>query len=365
MISMKKILFIDRDGTIIKEPEDEQVDTLEKLEFVPGAIGALSAICSGLDFDLVMVTNQDGLGTGAFPEESFWPAHNKMMDILKGEGVCFSEVLIDRSSASENAFTRKPGTGLVTHYLKGDFDLKNSFVIGDRLTDVQFAKNIGCNAILIGTVATADAILTTERWDEVYRFLKARPRVAEIRRKTSETDVYILLNIDGEGNYKADTGIGFLDHMLSQTARHGGLDLVVKANGDLYIDEHHTVEDVALVFGKAISEALGSRKGIERYGFCLPMDDSLEQVAIDFSGRPWLVWEATFNREKIGDMPTELLKHFFKSFCDTSGCNLNIKAEGLNEHHKAEAIFKAFGKAIRGAVRKNGSDKLPTTKGML
>jgi len=288
-----------------------------------------------------------------------------MIEILKGEGICFSEVLIDRSLSGENAPTRKPGTGLVTHYLKGGYDLKNSYVIGDRLTDVQFAKNIGCNAILFGGEVSAGTVLTTESWDEIYRFLKAKPRVAEIRRKTTETDIYIFLNIDGEGNYKSDTGIGFLDHMLSQTARHGGLDLVIKADGDLYIDEHHIVEDVALVFGRAISEALGSKKGIERYGFCLPMDDALAQVAIDFSGRPWLVWEATFNREKIGDMPTELLMHFFKSFCDTAGCNINIKAEGLNEHHKAEAIFKAFGKSIREAVKKNGSDSLPTTKGIL
>lgn len=362
---MKKVLFIDRDGTVIKEPEDEQIDSLEKLEFVPGVIGALSAISSGLDFVLVMVTNQDGLGTESFPEESFWPAHNKMIEILKGEGVVFSEVLIDRSSAGENISTRKPGTGLVTHYLKGDFDLRNSFVIGDRLTDVQFAANIGCKAIRIGNEATTDAVLTTESWDEVYRFLKAKPRIAEIRRKTSETNVSVIINLDGEGNCKADTGIGFLDHMLSQTARHGGLDLVIKADGDLYVDEHHTVEDVALVFGKALSEALGSKRGIERYGFCLPMDDALAQVAIDFSGRPWLVWQVMFNREKIGDMPTELLRHFFKSFCDTAGCNLNIMAEGLNEHHKAEAIFKAFGKAIRGAVKKSGSDRLPTTKGIL
>jgi len=362
---MKKVLFIDRDGTILKEPEDEQVDSLEKLSFVPGVICGLYAICSELDFELVMVTNQDGLGTAVFPEETFWPAHNKMIDILENEGIRFSEVLIDRTFPVEKALTRKPETGSVTHYIKGSYDLLNSYVIGDRLTDIQFAKNIGCKAIWLNSGHSDDAVFTTQSWNSIYRFLKERPRTAILNRKTLETEIRLTLNIDGDGNFKIDTGLGFLDHMLSQAARHGSLDLDIKAEGDLNVDEHHTVEDVALTLGKAFADALGDKRGIERYGYCLPMDDSLAQLSLDFSGRPWLVWDVDFKREKIGDMPTELFVHFFKSFCDAAGCNLNIKAEGMNEHHKAEAIFKAFGKAIKAAVRCDGSKQLPTTKGIL
>jgi imidazoleglycerol-phosphate dehydratase / histidinol-phosphatase len=362
---MKKVLFIDRDGTILIEPDDEQVDSLEKLSFVPGAIYSLSSICSELDFELVMVTNQDGLGTKSFPEETFWPAQNKMMEILEGEGIHFSEVLIDRTFPGENAPTRKPGTGMVSHFIKGNYDLENSYVIGDRLTDVQFAKNIGCKAIWLNDGVSDDAVLTTVNWNTIYRFLKEKPRRAVIKRKTFETDIFVSLNIDGEGSFDINTGLGFFDHMLSQTAKHGGLDLVIKADGDLKVDEHHTVEDVALALGKAFSEALGNKRGIERYGFYLPMDDSLAQLSLDFSGRPWLVWDVEFKREKIGDVPTEMFLHFFKSFCDAAGCNLNVKAEGLNEHHKAEAVFKAFGKAIKAAVRRDGSKQLPTTKGAL
>lgn len=362
---MKKVLFIDRDGTIIREPDDEQVDSLEKLSFVPGVICSLSAICSELDYDLVMVTNQDGLGTPAFPEETFWPVQNKMIEILENEGIRFSEILIDRTSPGENAPTRKPATGLVTHYLKGNYDLKNSYVIGDRLTDIKFAENIGCNAIGINGSKSENAVLTTTDWNAIYRFLKEKPRVAIVNRKTNETSITLSLNIDGEGLFKIDTGLGFFDHMLSQTARHGGLDMDLKAEGDLNVDEHHTIEDVALALGKAVAEALGDKRGIERYGFSLPMDDSLAHMAIDFSGRPWLVWDVEFKREKIGDMPTEMIMHFFKSFCDAAGSNLNIKAEGANEHHMAEAIFKAFGKVIKAAVRKDGSKQLPTTKGTI
>jgi len=362
---MKKVLFIDRDGTILREPKDEQVDSLDKLSFVPGVICSLSAICSELDFEMVMVTNQDGLGTGAFPEETFWPAHNKMIDILENEGIRFSEVLIDRTFPHEKASTRKPETGLVTRYIIGNYDLSNSYVIGDRLTDIQFAKNIGCNAIWLNSGNSDDAVLTAESWNSIYRFLKEKPRKAGVIRKTLETEISLSLNIDGDGTFKIDTGLGFFDHMLSQTARHGCLDLAIKAQGDLNVDEHHTVEDVALALGKAISDALGDKRGIERYGYCLPMDDSLAQLSLDFSGRSWLVWDVDFKREKIGDMPTELFMHFFKSFCDAAGCNLNIKAEGINEHHKAEAVFKAFGKAIKSAVRRDGSKQLPTTKGIL
>jgi imidazoleglycerol-phosphate dehydratase / histidinol-phosphatase len=362
---MKKVLFIDRDGTILKEPEDEQIDSFEKLSFVPGVICNLAAIFSELDYELVMVTNQDGLGSPAFPEKTFWPAHNLMLNILSGEGIRFSEILIDRSLPGDNSPARKPGTSMVTHYIKGNYDLKNSYVIGDRLTDIQFAKNIGCKVIWLNSDSSDDAALSTTNWNSVYRFLKKQPRTAEVKRKTLETDICLNINIDGVGNYDIDTGLGFFDHMLSQTARHGGLDLSIKVAGDLNVDEHHTVEDVALAFGKAMTETLGSKKGIERYGFCLPMDDSLAQLSLDFSGRPWLVWDVNFQREKIGDVPTELFMHFFKSFCDAAGCNMNIKAEGFNEHHKAEAIFKAFGRAIKAAVKHDGSNQLPTTKGKL
>ena len=361
---MKKILFIDRDGTIIKEPADEQIDSFEKLEFYPGAISNLAKIATELDYELVMVTNQDGLGTDSFPEDTFWPAHNLMMQTLEGEGIGFSEVLIDRSFPVDNAPTRKPRTGLLTHYIKGNYNLKNSFVIGDRKTDIELAKNLGSKAIFISDSAS-DSELTTTSWNGIYRFLKEQPRLGSIHRKTSETDIQIELNLDGSGKSKMETGLGFFDHMLEQLAKHGNMDLSVKVSGDLHIDEHHTIEDVALALGEAFDQALGSRKGIQRYGFLLPMDDCLAQVAIDFGGRPWSVWEVDFKREKIGEMPTEMFSHFFKSFSDKARCNLNIKAEGQNEHHKIEAIFKAWARAIRMAISKTEDGAMPSTKGVL
>ena len=361
---MKKVLFIDRDGTIIKEPADEQIDSFEKLEFYPGAISNLAKIATELDYELVMVTNQDGLGTDSFPEDTFWPAHNLMMKTLEGEGIRFAEVLIDRSFPADNAPTRKPRTGLLTHFIKGNYDLKNSFVIGDRKTDVELAENLGAKAIFISK-EKADCALTTTSWNEIYRFLKGKPRLGSVHRKTSETDIQIDLNLDGSGKSNIETGLGFFDHMLEQLAKHGNMDLSVKVVGDLHIDEHHTIEDVALALGEAFDHALGSRKGIQRYGFLLPMDDCLAQVAIDFGGRPWCVWEADFNREKIGEMPTEMFSHFFKSFSDKARCNLNIKAEGQNEHHKIEAIFKAWARAIRMAVSQTSDGSMPSTKGVL
>lgn len=361
---MKKVLFIDRDGTIIKEPADEQIDSFEKLEFYLGAISNLAKIATELDYELVMVTNQDGLGTDSFPEDTFWPAHNLMMKTLEGEGIRFSEVLIDRSFPADNAPTRKPRTGLLTHYIKGNYDLQNSFVIGDRKTDVELAKNLRAKAIFISD-QKADCELTTTSWNEIYRFLKEQPRLGSVHRKTSETDIQIDLNLDGSGKSTIQTGLGFFDHMLEQLAKHGNMDLMVKVDGDLHIDEHHTIEDVALVLGEAFDNALGSRKGIQRYGFLIPMDDCLAQVAIDFGGRPWCVWEADFKREKIGEMPTEMFSHFFKSFSDKARCNLNIKAEGQNEHHKIEAIFKAWARAIRMAVSQTSDGSMPSTKGVL
>jgi imidazoleglycerol-phosphate dehydratase/histidinol-phosphatase len=361
---MKKVLFIDRDGTIIKEPADEQIDSFEKLDFYPGAISNLSRIAQELDYELVMVTNQDGLGTESFPEDTFWPTHNLIMNTLEGEGIRFSEVLIDRSFPADNSPTRKPRTGLLTHFIKGKYDLKNSFVIGDRKTDIELAQNLGSKAIFISD-ATSDCALTTTSWNKIYRFLKAQPRVASVSRKTSETDIRIELNLDGSGKSETETGLGFFDHMLEQLAKHGNMDLSVKVTGDLHIDEHHTIEDVALALGEAFDNALGSRKGIQRYGFLLPMDDCLAQVAIDFGGRPWCVWEADFKREKIGEMPSEMFSHFFKSFSDKARCNLNIKAEGQNEHHKIEAIFKAWARAIRMAVSQTEDGAMPSTKGVL
>jgi imidazoleglycerol-phosphate dehydratase / histidinol-phosphatase len=362
---MKKVLFIDRDGTIIEEPADEQVDSFEKMVFLPGAITALSGIARETGFELVMVTNQDGLGTGSFPEEEFWPVHNKVLQVLKGEGVIFREVFIDRSLPHDNLPTRKPGTAMLTSYLAQGTDLAESYVIGDRLTDVQLAKNLGCNAILIGNQPSPDAVLTTTDWNEVYRFLKNRPRVASVTRKTLETQIKVTVNLDGSGKSSVSTGIGFFNHMLDQVARHGNIDLEISAEGDLEIDEHHTIEDVGLALGEAFLKGLGSKKGIERYGFALPMDDCLAQAAIDFGGRPWLVWDATFTREKIGEMPAEMIYHFFKSFSDSARCNLNITAAGTNEHHKAEAIFKAFAKSIKMAVQQTSNYVLPSTKGAL
>lgn len=371
---MKKILFIDRDGTLIIEPEDQQIDSLEKLEFYPGVFYWVSKIARDTDFELVMVTNQDGLGTSSFPEETFWPAHNKVMKAFENEGVRFSEVLIDKSFPHENKPTRKPGIGMLTKYVNGNFDLKNSYVIGDRVTDVQLAKNLGAGGILINDGTLASKIteagltdycrLTTTDWGKIYHFLVGPERKASVVRKTKETDIKIDINLNGQGKSAVSTGIAFFDHMLDQLSRHGNIDLNIQVKGDLHIDEHHTIEDTALALGDAFLKALGDKRGIERYGFCLPMDDCLAQVAIDFGGRPWLVWEAEFKREKIGEMPTEMFYHFFKSFSDTAKCNLNIKAEGTNEHHKIEAIFKAFAKAVKMAMKKEGN-LLPSTKGIL
>jgi imidazoleglycerol-phosphate dehydratase/histidinol-phosphatase len=363
---MKKVLFLDRDGTLVIEPPvDKQLDSLEKLEFYPGVFQWLGRIAREMDYELVMVTNQDGLGTASFPEETFWPAHNKMLQAFANEGITFSDVLIDRSFPEENAPTRKPRTGMLTTYLHGRYNLEGSVVIGDRATDVELAKNLGCRSVRLSNTPDPDADLTTEHWAEIYAFLQGIHRRARVRRKTTETDILIDLNLEGKGEAKIDTGLPFFDHMLEQIARHGGVDLSIQVNGDLHIDEHHTIEDTALALGQAFREALGSKKGIERYGFLLPMDDCLAQVAIDFGGRPWLVWDAAFQREKIGDVPTEMFFHFFKSFSDEARCNLNIKAEGNNEHHKIESIFKAFARAVRMAIRQNGNGTVPSTKGVL
>lgn len=374
---MQKVLFIDRDGTIIVEPPvDFQVDSLEKLAFVPKAISVLRKISEELNYELVMVTNQDGLGTDSYPESTFWPAHQKMMDTLEGENIFFKDVLIDRTFEHENAETRKPRTGLLTQYLHSeDYDLANSYVIGDRLTDIQLAANIGAKGILIADGPKADATkeqseataLVSNDWDEIYRFLKLPERIGEIQRDTKETQISVRVNLDGTGQANMDTGLGFFDHMLDQLAKHSGADISIKVNGDLHIDEHHTIEDTALALGEAFLMALGDKRGTNRYGFLLPMDEALAQVAIDFSGRPWLVWDADFKREKVGEMPTEMFMHFFKSFSDASKCNLNIKCEGDNEHHKIEAIFKAWAKAIKMAITRdiNAMDSLPSTKGVL
>jgi imidazoleglycerol-phosphate dehydratase/histidinol-phosphatase len=362
---MKKVLFIDRDGTIIAEPADEQIDSFEKLSFLPGAISCLGKIARETDFELVMVTNQDGLGTESFPEDTFWPAHNKMLEILKGEGVVFSEIFIDRTFPSQNAPTRKPGTAMLVKYLSKGIDMESSYVIGDRVTDIQLAKNLGCKAILINQNHSSEAELSTTNWNDIYHHLKQIPRSAKIIRKTSETDIVVEVNLDGSGKTNINTGIGFFDHMLSQISRHGNIDLTINVNGDLEVDEHHTIEDVALSLGESILKALGGKKGIERYSFVLPMDDSLAQVALDFGGRPWLVWKVNFKREVVGEMPTEMFYHFFKSFSDSSKCNVNISAEGDNEHHKIESIFKAFAKAIKLAVRQTDNYNLPSTKGSL
>ncbi|GAB4133623.1 MAG: bifunctional histidinol-phosphatase/imidazoleglycerol-phosphate dehydratase HisB [Bacteroidia bacterium] len=372
MNSRKKVLFIDRDGTLIWEPPDTfQIDAFDKLKFLPGAITNLSRIAKELDFELVMVTNQDGLGTSSFPEETFWPVQHFIIETFKGEGVHFSEVCIDRSFPEENKETRKPGTGMLKKYFGEAYDLKNSFVIGDRLTDVKLAQNLGCGSIFIRNYDSPkgweDTIsLITESWDEIYEYLRLPVRKVYHERITKETAIKIQLNLDGSGHSSIHTGLGFFDHMLEQIARHGNVDLQIEAKGDLHIDEHHTIEDTAITLGEAFLKALGDKKGIERYGFCLPMDDCLSQVAIDFGGRPWIVWEAVFKREKVGDMPTELFFHFFKSFSDASRCNLNVKAEGENEHHKIEAIFKAFAKAVKMAVRRDpNNNQLPSTKGVL
>lgn len=362
---MKKVLFIDRDGTIIAEPPDEQIDSFEKLAFLPGAISSLAKISREFDYELVMVTNQDGLGTESFLEDTFWPVHNLMLKILEGEKIIFDEIYIDRSLPEENLPTRKPGTDMLKKYMYGRYDLANSYVIGDRKSDITLAQNLGCKAIFMGDSVDKDAALSSGDWNEIYRFLKGEKSKASITRKTNETDIEIKLNLYGLGKSAISTGLPFFDHMLDQLARHGNLDLEINAIGDLQIDEHHTIEDVAIALGTAFEKALGSKKGIERYGFLLPMDDCLAQVAIDFGGRAWLEWDARFEREMIGDMPTEMFRHFFKSFSDHAKCNLNIKAEGVNEHHKIEAIFKGFAKAVKMAVQQTDNFNIPSTKGSL
>ena len=374
---MKKVLFIDRDGTLALEPENYQLDALDKLVFYPAVFQYLGRIAKELDYVLVMVTNQDGLGTDSFPEDTFWPTHDFMMTALKNEGINFSEVLIDKSLPADNAPTRKPKTGMLSAYLNNaDYDLENSFVIGDRVTDMELAANLGAKGILLqndARMATAipnaltDTIaLKTTAWSEVYTLLKAGGRRISHERKTKETSIEIDLNLDGTGESSIDTGIAFFDHMLDQLARHGGVDLKLTTKGDLEIDEHHTIEDTAIALGEAFGKALGDKLGIERYGFCLPMDDCLAQVSLDFGGRAWLMWNAKFKRELIGKMPTEMFFHFFKSFADGAKANLNIKAEGHNEHHKIEAIFKAFAKAIRAAIKRDAEKLvLPSTKGQL
>ena len=377
---MKNVLFIDRDGTLIKEPEDNQIDAFEKLEFYPEVFTYLKKIATELDYELVLVTNQDGLGTVSHPEEHFGPVHNFMIKCFENEGIFFADEHIDRTFADDNAPTRKPRTGLLTSYFSDDYDLKNSFVIGDRLTDVELAKNLGAKGIYIndqtflGTnevSSTKEALapyigLETNTWSEIYEFLKLSNRSWNISRKTNETDISIALNLDGTGKSNIDTGLAFFDHMLDQIARHGQMDLGIKVSGDLEVDEHHTIEDTAIALGTLFNKTLGNKLGIERYGFCLPMDDCLAQVAIDFGGRNWLVWETEFKREYIGNMPTEMFMHFFKSFTDGAKCNLNIQANRTNEHHKIEAIFKAFAKSIKMAVKRDVHKMiLPSTKGML
>ena len=362
---MKKVLFIDRDGTIIREPEDEQIDSFEKLSFLPGAITNLSRIAKELDFLLVMVTNQDGLGTDIFPEDTFWPAHNKMLQILRDENISFHEILIDKTFEEDNAPTRKPRTGLLQQYIHGNYDLARSFVIGDRASDIELAANLNCKGIRVSNEFDEKSALTTTSWDEIYEFLKGTHRTALVRRDTSETRISVTLDLDGTGRSAISTGIGFFNHMLEQIARHGNIDLSIKVIGDLHIDEHHTIEDTALALGQAFDQALGNKRGIMRYGFLLPMDESLAQVAIDFGGRPWLNWNADFKREKVGEMPTEMFMHFFKSFSDTAKCNLDITVVGDNEHHKIEAIFKGFARAIRMAVAQTDQSGIPSTKGTL
>jgi imidazoleglycerol-phosphate dehydratase/histidinol-phosphatase len=382
MSKPQKILFVDRDGTMITEPVNEQIDSFDKLEFYPGALQYLPKIAAELDYELVMVTNQDGLGTDSYPEDTFWPVQNFIIRTFENEGVKFSAVYIDRTFPKDNAPTRKPGTALLTQYFDIEkYNLKNSFVIGDRRNDLLLAKNLDAKAIWLNNASNLgggefsekdnDEIkgivaLETTDWEKIYEFLKLGERVFESKRTTKETDIYVKINLDGTGESNISTGLHFFDHMLDQIARHGSIDLEINAKGDLHIDEHHTIEDTGIALGEVFAAALGNKKGIERYGFCLPMDDCLAQVAIDFGGRNWLVWDAEFKREKIGEMPTEMFYHFFKSFSDAAKCNLNIKAGGQNEHHKIEAIFKAFAKAIKMAVKRDVNKMvLPSTKGML
>ena len=379
---MRKLLFIDRDGTLIKEaPPTYQIDTFEKLVFYPDMFVWIKRIANELDYELVMITNQDGLGTATYPEETFWPIQNFILKTLENEGVIFSNIHIDKTYASENAPTRKPATGMLMQYLNNpEYDIEGSFVIGDRVTDVQLAKNLGCKAIWINNDASLGAAeitnditslqstiaLETSNWKSIYEFLKLGQRIIQHERNTNETKIQLRMNLDGKANAQINTGLNFFNHMLEQLSRHSGIDITLKSEGDLHIDEHHTIEDTAITLGEAFAKALGNKKGIERYGFTLPMDDCLAQVAIDFGGRNWLVWHSEFKREKIGDMPTEMFYHFFKSFSDAAKCNLYIKAEGGNEHHKIESIFKALAKAIKAAIRRDpDNQQLPSTKGIL
>ena len=372
---MKKVLFIDRDGTLVIEPPiDYQLDALEKLEFYPGVMRNLGFIREKLDFEFVMVTNQDGLGTASFPEETFWPAHNLMMKTLAGEGITFDEVCIDRSMPEDNAPTRKPRTGMLTGYMNNAaYDMAGSYVIGDRPTDVELAYNLGCKAILLQPDKSVlddrlqdTCVLATRDWSRIAEFLFAGERRYSLRRTTKETDIAVSVDLDGSGQCNISTGMGFFDHMLEQIGKHGGMNLDITVRGDLHVDEHHTIEDTALALGECLLHALGNKRGIERYGYCLPMDDCLCQVALDFGGRPWLVWDAEFHREKIGEMPTEMFLHFFKSLSDAAKMNLNIKAEGTNEHHKIEGIFKALARALKMAVRRDIYHyELPSSKGVL
>jgi imidazoleglycerol-phosphate dehydratase/histidinol-phosphatase len=372
----KRVLFIDRDGTLIIEPPDEQVDTLDELEFYPKVIRNLYNIRKNLDFDLVIVSNQDGLGTSKYPEEKFQLVQKKMLRTFENEEVTFDDIFIDKSFASENKPTRKPGTGMLGKFMSGNYDLANSFVIGDRITDIKLAKNLGSKGILLNDRSMWLAlqeeqleeycVLITKDWDEIYEFLSLNQRTAEIHRQTNETDINVKINLNGSGYSYISTGIGFFDHMLDQIAKHSSSDLEIRVKGDLHIDEHHMIEDTAITLGEAFYKAIGDKRGIERYGFVLPMDDCLAQVAIDFGGRSWLIWDVEFKREKIGDMPTELFKHFFKSFADSAKCNIYVKAEGENEHHKIESIFKAFAKAIKMAKKRDIFNyDLPSTKGVL
>lgn len=375
---MKKVLFIDRDGTMaIEPPLDYQLDAFEKLEFMPGVFSGLKNIKEKLDFDLVMVTNQDGLGTASFPEDTFWPVQNFIIKAFENEGVPFDAVHIDPTFPEDNAPTRKPGIGMLTSYLSGDYDLANSWVIGDRITDVQLAKNLGCKAILFSELEAGEALLEasnlgavcgkiTNSWSAIFEFLYAGTRTAEVVRATKETNISIKIDLDGSKKVEISTGLGFFDHMLDQIGKHAGIGLVIKTDGDLNVDEHHTMEDTALALGEAMKLAIGDKRGIERYGYCLPMDECLATVALDFGGRPWFVWDAEFKREYIGDTPTEMFKHFFKSFSDAALCNLTIKVEGENEHHKIEGIFKAFARSIKMAIRRDVFNyELPSTKGVL
>ena len=379
---MKKILFIDRDGTLIKEaPPTYQIDSFDKLEFYPDMFTWMGRIARELDFELVMVTNQDGLGTSAYPEETFWPVQHFVLKCLENENIVFSNIHIDKTFAADNAPTRKPATGMLTKYLNNDaYDIPGSFVIGDRITDVQLAKNIGCQAIWINNDESLGAAeinndttslqsiiaLETTNWKSIYEYLQLGVRVIQHERKTNETQIQLLMNLDGKGVARIDTGLNFFNHMLDQLSRHSGIDLTIKVHGDLHIDEHHTIEDTAIALGEAFTMAVGNKKGMERYGFTLPMDDCLARVAIDFGGRSWLVWEAVFKREKIGDVPTEMFYHFFKSFSDAAKCNLNVHATGENEHHKIESIFKAMAKAIKAAVKRDANNpQLPSTKGIV